>query len=130
MVITEITARLTITIGTAPIIQFRHRFRRKTLQSMGTATMENQGVQNVVEKRKKKKKREVIRLERESVIPIMKPKLVVKLAYLIGIQFSLCSVLQKNPVILYFPQFNQAFAIVILFSSSNDTILLWIISNQ
>lgn len=29
--------------------------------------------------------KEVIRLERESVIPIIKPKLVMKLAYLIGI---------------------------------------------
>jgi hypothetical protein len=29
--------------------------------------------------------KEVIRLERESVIPILKPKLVMKLAYLIGI---------------------------------------------
>ena len=28
--------------------------------------------------------KEVIRLERESVIPILKPKLVMKLAYLIG----------------------------------------------
>jgi len=29
--------------------------------------------------------KEVIRLERESVIPILKPKLVMKLSYLIGI---------------------------------------------
>lgn len=33
---------------------------------------------------KKKKKEEVIRLERESVIPILKPKLIVTLANLVG----------------------------------------------
>jgi hypothetical protein len=32
----------------------------------------------------RKEKKEVVRLERESVIPIMKPKLIMKLAYLIG----------------------------------------------
>lgn len=32
----------------------------------------------------KGKKKDVIRLERESVIPIMKPKLIIKLANLIG----------------------------------------------
>jgi hypothetical protein len=37
-----------------------------------------------------KEKKEVVRLERESVIPIMKPKLIMKLAYLIGISFSPC----------------------------------------
>jgi len=31
------------------------------------------------------KEKDVVRLERESVIPIMKPKLIMKLAYLIGI---------------------------------------------
>jgi hypothetical protein len=43
----------------------------------------------VMEAKTKEKKdgvvKEVIRLERESVIPILKPKLVMKLAYLIGI---------------------------------------------
>jgi hypothetical protein len=42
----------------------------------------------VMEAKAKEKKdgvvKEVIRLERESVIPILKPKLVMKLAYLIG----------------------------------------------
>jgi len=37
-----------------------------------------------------KGKKEVVRLEREFVIPIMKPKLIMKLAYLIGISFSPC----------------------------------------
>lgn len=36
------------------------------------------------------KEKDVVRLERESVIPIMKPKLIMKLAYLIGISFSPC----------------------------------------
>jgi hypothetical protein len=36
-----------------------------------------------------KEKKEVVRLERESVIPIMKPKLTMKLAYLIGRCISL-----------------------------------------
>ncbi|KAG8054080.1 hypothetical protein GUJ93_ZPchr0001g29777 [Zizania palustris] len=50
-----------------------------------------------------RKEKEVVRLERESVIPIMKPKLVMKLAYLIGIRvLSLssspfaCSTLQQS----------------------------------
>jgi hypothetical protein len=34
--------------------------------------------------------REVVRLERESVIPILKPKLVMKLAYLIGTTHLSC----------------------------------------
>lgn len=38
---------------------------------------------------KKKEGTEVIRIERESVIPILKPKLIMTLANLIGI-FSLC----------------------------------------
>lgn len=37
----------------------------------------------------KTKKKEVIRLERESVIPILKPKLIMTLANLIGILISL-----------------------------------------
>jgi hypothetical protein len=36
-------------------------------------------------KAKAGKEKDVVRLERESVIPIMKPKLIMKLAYLIGI---------------------------------------------
>jgi hypothetical protein len=36
------------------------------------------------------KEKDVVRLERESVIPIMKPKLIMKLAYLIGTSFSPC----------------------------------------
>lgn len=41
---------------------------------------------------KKKKKEEVIRLERESVIPILKPKLIVSLANLVGewVSFRVC----------------------------------------
>jgi len=40
-------------------------------------------------KAKAGKEKDVVRLERESVIPIMKPKLIMKLAYLIGISSSL-----------------------------------------
>ena len=36
-------------------------------------------------KAKAGKEKDVVQLERESVIPIMKPKLIMKLAYLIGI---------------------------------------------
>jgi hypothetical protein len=39
-------------------------------------------------KAKAGKEKDVVRLERESVIPIMKPKLIMKLAYLIGISSS------------------------------------------
>ncbi|KMZ60285.1 hypothetical protein ZOSMA_5G01520 [Zostera marina] len=88
---------------------------------MGTATMENQGVQNVVEKRKKKKKREVIRLERESVIPIMKPKLVVKLAYLIELEndraefLKLCKRIDYTVRAWYLLQFEDLMQLYSLF---------------
>lgn len=39
-----------------------------------------------------KEKKDVVRLERESVIPVMKPKLIMKLAYLIGISLPSYSV--------------------------------------
>lgn len=37
---------------------------------------------------KMRKDRDVVRLERESVIPVMKPKLIMKLAYLIGLSLT------------------------------------------
>jgi hypothetical protein len=47
------------------------------------------------------KDKDVVRLERESAIPIMKPKLIMKLAYLIGLSLPpsslTCSVI--NPIV-------------------------------
>jgi hypothetical protein len=43
--------------------------------------------------------KEVIRLERESVIPILKPKLVMKLAYLIGMVSILPCIDHRRPLI-------------------------------
>lgn len=53
------------------------------------------------EEEKKKKKREVIRLERESVIPILKPKIIITLANLIGELrlISLCCEKARNSVV-------------------------------
>lgn len=48
---------------------------------------------------KQKKSREVIRLERESVIPILKPKLIMTLANLIG--------MPSNPYCFFYPSFGS-----------------------
>lgn len=54
-----------------------------------------------MEKQKKSRevKREVIRLERESVIPILKPKLIMTLANLIG--------MPSNPDCFFYPSFGS-----------------------
>jgi hypothetical protein len=69
----------------------------------------------------RKEKKEVVRLERESVIPIMKPKLIMKLAYLIEQQsdreefLKLCKRIEYTIRAWYHLQFDDMMELFALF---------------
>lgn len=71
-----------------------------------------------------KKNKDVIRLERESVIPVLKPKIVMKLAYLIGTHIHMGLHLLMYTCHLYLC-FYLVFGIILLYSFCVGVLCSW-----